>query len=125
MATIQATVTRIDENTVRFRWTGLTQATADDGVPIGANWADYPDRSVQVEGTFGAGGNLRVEGSNDEAVYAALNDPFGAALNITAASLRGITEVPLLTRPRVIAGDGTTNLNVTILARRPRSGLEV
>lgn len=124
MATRPCTVTRIDENTVKFFWETLTTANAD-GQPIPTNFADFADRHAQVTGTFGAGGNLRVAGSLDASNYAALNDPFGTALNITAAGVKGITEIPLLTRPEVTAGDGTTDLDVTIIARRSRSGKEV
>lgn len=124
MATRPCTVTRIDENTVKFAWDTLT-TTNSDGQPIPSNFADYADRHVQVIGTFGAGGNLRVEGSIDESNYAALNDPFGTALNITAASVKGITEIPLRTRPNVTAGDGSTDLDVFIISRRARSGKEV
>lgn len=121
MATIAAVITRIDENTVRFFWETLT-TTNDNGAPIPSNWADFADRHVQVTGTFGAGGNLRVQGSSDAAAtYAALNDNFGGALNITAAAVKGVHEVPLLTRPFVSAGDGTTDLDVTIVCRRTRS----
>jgi len=124
MATRPCAVARIDENTVKFSWDTLTTTNAD-GQPIPSNFADYADRHVQVVGAFGVGGNLRVAGSLDLSNYAALNDPFGAALNITAASVKGITEIPLLTRPEVTAGDGTTDLDVFIIARRSRSGKEV
>lgn len=124
MATRPVTVSRVDENTYKFFWETLSQANAD-GEPISAVYADYADRHVQVTGTFGAGGNLRVEGSLDLSAYAALNDFFGNALNITAAGVKGIAEVPLLTRPNVTAGDGSTDLDVTIIARRSRSGKAV
>ncbi len=62
MATITPTVERSnDGNLVKFTYTNM--ANGDVGVPI--KWPDYADRSVQVKGTFGVGGNLRFEGSND------------------------------------------------------------
>ena len=67
MATRPVTVTKINDNTVKFAWDTLTTTNAD-GTPIGPNWDDYADRTVQVVGTFGSGGNLRVEGSLDESV---------------------------------------------------------
>lgn len=119
MATRPATVTRIDSNTVKFFWETLT-TTNNDGTPIPSNFADYADRTMQVTGTLGVGGNLRIEGSLDGTNYAALNDPFGTALNVTAAGIKGVTENTLLTRPNVTAGDGTTDLDVTIICRRNR-----
>ena len=124
MATVAATVTRIDDNTVKFFWETLT-TTNDNGTPIPVNWMSYSDRTVQVTGTFGAGGNLRVQGSNDLAIYAALSDPQGSALNIASAAIKQILEVSLLMRPLVTAGDGTTDLDISIIARRPRSGQEI
>src|SRR3990167_3495906 len=106
MATISPVVTTLSDNTVEFLYEQLT-TTNDRGAPIPESFMDYADRSVQVLGTFGAGGNLRVEGSNDDGTtYAALSDPQGNALNVTAAKVEAISEVTLLTRPFVSAGDG-------------------
>jgi len=99
-----------------YQWTGLTKATDDVGdaqeVP------GYADRSVQVTGTFGAGGSVRIEGSLDGTNYAVLTDPQGNALDITAAKIEAISENVRMIRPRVTAGDGTTTLVVTILFRK-------
>ena len=124
MATINPTVTIIDDNTVKFFWETLTTANAD-GAPIPARYMDYADRTVQVTGAFGAGGNLRIQGSNDLAIYAALNDPQGNDLNVAGAKIEQIVEVCPLCRPLVTAGDGTTDLDVTIVCRRSRSGQEI
>jgi len=120
MATIAPTVTPVGENTYEFLYETLT-TTNDRGAPIPERFMDYADRSVQVFGTFGAGGNLRIEGSNDDGTtYAVLSDPQGNALNISAAKVESITEVTLMTRPFVSAGDGTTDLDVVIVCRRQR-----
>lgn len=125
MATINPTITRIGHHTVEFLYETLT-TTNDRGAAIPESFMDYADRSVQVLGTFGAGGNLRIEGSNDGGTtYAALTDPQGNALNVTAAKVEAITEITLLTRPFVSAGDGTTDLDVSIVCRRSRSGKEI
>ncbi len=124
MATINPVVTIIDDNTMRFFWETLT-TTNDNGAPIPASFMDYADRTVQVTGTFGAAGNLRVQGSNDLAIYAALTDPQGNDLNIAAAKIEQIMEIALLMRPLVTAGDGTTDLDVSVVCRRSRSGQEI
>jgi hypothetical protein len=49
--------------------------------------------------------------------YATLNDPQGVALSKTAAALSEISQITRFIRPRVSAGDGTTSITVTLLAR--------
>lgn len=95
-------------------WSGLLNA--DSGSAF--SFADWADRAVQITGTFGAGGTVVIEGSNDNVNYTTLTDASGAAMSYTAASLKQMTEAPLYIRPRVTAGDGTTTLVVTLLARR-------
>lgn len=97
-------------------WSGLTNATSDDGSAV--ELFGSPDRSVQVTGTFGAGGSVRLQGSNDGSNWAALTDPQGNDLNITSAKIEAITEITRYIRPLVTAGDGTTSLVVTVFARK-------
>lgn len=87
----------------------------DDGQPI--ELANFADRSVQVVGTFGSGGKVRIEGSLNGNDYAPLTDPQGNDLDLTAAKIEAVSEVVRWIRPRVIAGDGTTSLTVTMLLK--------
>lgn len=115
MATrVVATAIQQSDRVVQFKWTGLLNG--DDGEAI--DWAVFADRSVQVVGTFGAGGSVRIEGSNDGTNFVALTDPQGNALDITAAKIEQLQELALKVRPRVTAGDGSTNLTVLLLARK-------
>lgn len=98
-------------------WTGLLNT--DDGIPL--EIYDHADVSVQVQGTFGTGGTIVFEGSNDGVNYFTLTDPQTAAISKTAASLEQVTEVSRFYRPRVTAGDGTTNLTCVVYMRRSRS----
>lgn len=124
MATIKPEVKRLDDNTARFTYADL--ANGDDGTPIGEEWGDFADRTVQVKGAFGTGGNLKVEGALDDTpTFATLNDPFGTALDITAATIEGINEITPLLRPNVSAGDGTTSLTAIFVCRRSRSAKEI
>ena len=95
-------------------WKWLALLNGNDGTPLIID--RRTDRSVQVSGTFGAGGTLVIEGSNDGTNYFTLNDLQGVALSFTSARLEGISEVPLWVRPKVTAGDGTTSLNVYLVA---------
>jgi hypothetical protein len=104
---------RLPGNWSVIQWTGMLNG--DDGAPI--DMVAYPDRSVQVTGVFGAGGNLRLEGTIDGTNWAPLTDPQGNALDVTAAKIEAISELVRQVRPRVTAGDGTTSLVVTMLVR--------
>ena len=95
---------------VIYTWTPLVNG--DSGLPVmGPGWAD---RSFQIEGTFGVGGTVVIEGSNEltPTNYRTLNDPFGNALSITQAGVYELTQIALWMRVRVSAGDGTTSVSV-------------
>lgn len=117
MATITATYTRIstaDDKAHVITWTPL--ANGDSGSPL--EMAGAADRSAQITGTFGTGGTIVLEGSNDGTNYVTLTDPQGNAISKTAAGIEQIEEITRYVRPRVTGGDGTTALTVTMLARR-------
>jgi hypothetical protein len=120
MATIAPVVQRINESNDRVTWTGLTQATLDDGAPV--RGTDYADRTVQVFGTFGAGGSVLIEGTLEEIPvnWAPLTDPQGNNLAVTTSKLEAVVEYSGYIRPRVTAGDGATSLTVLLLLRKQR-----
>ncbi|MBK1714640.1 hypothetical protein [Rubrivivax gelatinosus] len=99
-------------------WTGLLNG--DDGAAVDPSlWARA---SLQVTGTFGTGGTVSLEGSNDGGTtWVVLKDAAGAAITLTAAGLVVLQSTAFrAVRPRVTAGDGTTNL----VARLYAAGLE-
>lgn len=120
MATITPTIssptTHGNMKTHVYSWTPITFSGTDVGAAI--EMPGSADRTVQVTGTFGAGGSVRVEGSLDGVTYAILTDPQGNALDITTAKIETIMELVRYIRPRITAGDGTTSLTVQILMRR-------
>jgi len=117
MATKTPTKTDLEGDSATIKLAYAAMANGDDGSTI--KFTQWADRSVQVTGTFGVGGNLRVEGSSDGGTtWATLTDPQGNALDFTAAKVEAITEICELVRPRVTAGDGTTSLNVYFILRR-------
>ena len=107
-----------DERGVQTRtvfWQGLTDDTNDTGAE--ADLENHADRSVQLIGTLGAAGACTVEGSNDGGTtWATLNDPQGAPLVLTALGFYQILEFSKLVRPRITAGDGTTDLDLYLYA---------
>jgi len=118
MATVKGTLAPSpnsnDGSLVIAQWTAVLNA--GDGTP--AELGDFADKSVQVTGTFGVGGSISLEGSNDGTNYVILTKPGGTAATLTAAGLIAIVESTRFVKPVVTAGDGTTSLNVTLLARR-------
>jgi len=120
MAERAVTVTRHGNHTIKAVWTGLLNT--DTGESLKEEFSDYSDRSVQVHGTFGAGGNVQIQGSNEGSNFYFLNDPQGNALDFGSAKIEQVLEQTLFIKPVVTAGDGTTNLTVTMIARRSRSG---
>lgn len=92
-------------------WTPLT-TTNNDGAPISYASNGMGGVTFQVNGTFGAGGTLVVEGSNDGTNWYTLSDQANAAVSFSTAGLKTVRDQPLFIRPRVTAGDGTTSLTV-------------
>ncbi len=117
MATINATNIDIaGDGSVRLiTWTPLT-TTNDTGYQ--AEWATFADRCIQFTGTFGVGGTVKLQGSNDGTNWADLTDPQGNAISKTAAGLEAVTEVTRYVRPFVSAGDGTTSITASLVLRR-------
>jgi hypothetical protein len=119
MATRNAVINRAPSGSrdcVLVTWEGLLFSSTDDGSPL--EDPGFSDRSVQVVGTLGAGGSVRIEGSNDGVTYHVLTDPQGNALDIASLKIEAVTELTRYIRPRITAGDGTTDLDVILLARR-------
>lgn len=114
MAVRTPTIEIMGERSMRATWSGLLNG--DTGAPI--DWANYMDRSIQVKGTFGTGGSVAMEGSNDGTTFNSLSDLRGNALAVTTAKIEQIEDCSFKIRPSVTAGDGTTNLTVVLFARK-------
>jgi hypothetical protein len=104
---------------VVITWTGIGNGSTGKPVKRPA----LADKTIQVEGTFGAGGSATLEGSNDSTIgtdgnFHALTDPQGNTIAIAAPGIKQVTEATLWIQPHVTAGDVTTSLNVTVVARR-------
>lgn len=114
MSTISLTKTPSgNTRTIVATWSSM--ANGDDGEPI--KFSQYADKSVQVIGTFGVGGSLVIEGSNNGSDWSTLSDPQGNNLSFSTAKIEMVTEATLYVRPRVAGGDGTTSLTVILLMK--------
>lgn len=102
-----------DDSVLLLEWTGLL--VGDTGSPVQFN--KYADRCTQITGTFGVGGSVSMEGSNDGVNWFPVNKMAGGAATFTAAGGGQLLDNPLFMRPNVTAGDGTTNTKVTLVAR--------
>lgn len=100
-------------------WTGLLNGDTGAAVSL----AEFADKSIQFSGTFGAGGTIVLQGSNDltsPTNWFTLTDPQTSAISKTAAALEQVIEQTVWVRPSVTAGDGTTSLTARLLCRRGR-----
>lgn len=92
-------------------WTPLTTTNAD-GDPISYASNGMGGVTFQVNGTFGSGGAMVVEGSNNGSNWYTLNDQANSPVSFSAAGLKTVRDMPLYIRPRVTGGDGTTSITV-------------
>lgn len=114
MANINGTLNRALQGAQSVASCSWALGNADIGLPI--EMTDYADRSVQVEGTFGAA-TVVIQGSNDGTNFQTLRDPQGVALSFTTAGLKQILETTRLIRVSSSGGTGTA-VTVTMVMRK-------
>jgi hypothetical protein len=117
MAVISFTIETLKthkEKTLIYTWASVTNA--DTCAPV--EMPSFADRSIQIAGTFGPIGDVRVEGSNDGSNYAYLTNPTGVGIAFTEPGIQQVVEVVRWLRPAVVGGNGLTNLTITLLVRR-------
>lgn len=97
-----------------FTW---TLSEGDEAAPV--ELGQFPDRSVQIGGDFGSGGQVSIEGSNNVAGlgYSPFTDPQGNPLSaVSSARFEQLSEIAAFFRPRVAAGTGVSVV-VSLLVR--------
>jgi len=104
-----------DGSTYQVTWGPLTTV---DTTGAAVQGVEFADRSVQVSGTFGVGGTVSIEGSNDGVNFFPLTDPQGNPISITVAGGEQIEELVGYMRPVLTGGDATTSLTVTCVMKR-------
>jgi hypothetical protein len=111
----------IKNRSTYITWANL--ANGDTGEPL--SFAGHADKTMQVFGTFGAGGSITFEGSNDprvisdpnNAVWFTMNDPQTLPLVKTGAGGDLIIENPRFMRPRITGGDVTTSITAILCCK--------
>lgn len=117
MGTITPTQTRIsDAGVFDAHIASWALGNADTGVAV--TLSDAADRSVQIEGTFGAA-TITIQGSNDGSNWQSLTDPQGNAIARTTAGLKAITELTRYVRAISSGGTGTA-ITVTLFMKGQR-----
>lgn len=111
--TVNRNITK-DNSVLLVTWSGLL--LTDFGSPVSE--AAWSERTVQVIGTFGVGGSVTFQGSNNGVDWATLVNRSGGALTFTAPGMNRVQDYPIYVRPLVTAGDGTTNLTVLLACHR-------
>jgi hypothetical protein len=111
--TTNAALTRISGGALVL-WSGTLDTNGDVGsaVELGVR----TPLSVQTDGTYGSGGTIVLEGSNDGSTWSILVNNAGANISCTAACVHGIRDRPRFIRPRISAGTGSIALNVRLFA---------
>lgn len=105
-------------------WEGLSGS--DTGLPF--TLAAHSDKTVHVYGTF-SGGSLVLQGSNDpranpdhpdhsSADWQTLVDPSGSSISVSQNDVVQILDNTLYVRPLVSGGDGSTDLNVSVVGKK-------
>ena len=122
MSTIPYTQDRLGNGSIRVSWVNLVNGDIGVAFSLGT---EYPIKTVEILGTFGAGGAVTVEGANtqlsESTTFQTLSsDPSGAPFVANGSTLQNILENTIQIRPNITSGDGTTLLTVRMtLARRP------
>jgi hypothetical protein len=98
-----------------YKWTGGGNGQTGSALVL----PNFPDRSVEITGTLGTGGNCTIQGSMNpdaaNAVFGVLHDPQGGNLLLNAVGMiEAILEPSYLIRP-VIGGDANTLLDVWLI----------
>ena len=106
MATIPYQIL-VDKATIKvLLWETLTE-TNDVGQPYMFS-GFYPDKCVQIIGSVGSGGHLKVEGCNGIATtgqtWATLHDATEDDIDMTAVGIKQVLECPYQIRPHITAG---------------------
>jgi hypothetical protein len=114
MATISKNIEKIDLDGNRSWLVTWNTLTTTDTVGATVTLPAHSDRSVQISGTFG-GTTVTIEGSNDGTNFQTLDDFQGNELSFASADLENIAQAVYYLRPLLTGGDGTTDIDVSLL----------
>ena len=112
MAEVKGLIGIKGDNTGDLLWGGLDGG--DEGEPMEA--VRWPEKAVQVMGTFGSGASMSIKGSNmEDGDYEILTDDFGNDLTFTGADMKAIRQNPRYIKPVAVTASGVCCINVSIV----------
>jgi hypothetical protein len=111
MATRTFTALSLGTRGILVTWNGLLNG--DDGTAFEAG--DITEATIQATGTFGVGGSITLQASNDGVNWFAATDAANVACTFTAQGGDAPVQTPRYWRPIVTAGDGTTALVAVLM----------
>jgi hypothetical protein len=121
MATISAVTDTIDSADGRAFVTTWAGFSTNGDVGAAVHHVSCRDRCVQFTGTWGTGGTAILQGSNDAdedtATWFTLKDKLGNAVSATADALFQVLHMPRHLRPKLSAGTGSIDVDVTLIER--------
>lgn len=113
MATITPVRASVQAGIEKITWTNLSTAdTATEVMVMGASGAIG---AMQVTGTFGSA-TITLQGSNDGTNFAAITDPSGNDIAVTAAGIVDFSTAAAYIRPSS-AGGTADDVTVTVILR--------
>lgn len=115
--------TSLGGGVLHVKWTGLTKATDDVGAwyELKNTGPRYGDKTVHAYGTFGTGGKLQMQGTNELAPAGGnefvVEDSANNDMEFTVKDAKVASQNPVRIRPAITAGDGTTDLTCEMVIR--------
>lgn len=110
MAITPTVVPSEDINHLLVKWEGFV---TNNDVGTAVAMPAFPDRTVQIFGTFAGSIEITMQGSLDGGTtWFSLTDPQGNAIAKTSAAGEAITELVPLIRPKATAGSGGADVDV-------------
>lgn len=96
--------------------------TTTNPTGVGIRLPALGDKTVQATGNFAGSASIGIQGSNDstdgsDGTWFSLEGPADSALAFTAAGGDVIKENPLWIRPLLSSGNGSTDIDVTVICR--------
>lgn len=123
MATIAHQLSKTDSRdftyerlgTLIVKWETLGAGDSGDWVDV----SNYADLTFHAEGTFSGSGRADIQGTNfDSTNPQQLNDLDGNSLQFSSAGIGVTRESPRMVRPNINSGDGSTDIDVIMVAKR-------
>jgi hypothetical protein len=103
-----------EKSLVSVSWSGLKFGDEAEAFDLGS----VASASVQLSGSFGEGGSVALEGSNNGEYFIPLKDVYGSLLVRNKPSIDSLGQHVRFVRPAVKSGDELTDVKCTLYINR-------